>query len=78
MKVLRIVTNVGATTPAAAKRFYRDVLGLDVLMDMGWIETYGSSETMTVQISFMSQGAQAHPCQTCPSRSTTSMRPSLG
>ncbi|ABF87493.1 glyoxylase family protein [Myxococcus xanthus DK 1622] len=61
MKVLRIVTNVGATTPAAAKRFYRDVLGLDVLMDMGWIETYGSSETMTVQISFMSQGGSGAP-----------------
>ena len=27
---------------AAAKRFYQDVLGLDVLMDQGWIVTYGS------------------------------------
>lgn len=61
MKVLRIVTNVGTTTPAAAKRFYGDVLGLDVLMDMGWIKTYGSNETMTVQISFMSQGGSGAP-----------------
>ncbi|GHH04551.1 VOC family protein [Comamonas sp. JC664] len=61
MKVLRIVTNVGATTPATATRFYRDILGLDVLMDMGWIKTYGSSETMTVQISVMSQGGSGAP-----------------
>ncbi|AEI65015.1 VOC family protein [Corallococcus macrosporus] len=61
MKVLRIVTNVSAAKPAAAQRFYRDVLGLDVLMDMGWIETYGSSEAMTVQISFMSQGGSGAP-----------------
>jgi len=37
-------------------RFYQDVLRLDMLMDMGWITTYGSRETMTVQISVMSQG----------------------
>lgn len=61
MKVLRIVTNVGTTTPGAARRFYQDVLGLEVLMDMGWIETLGSSETMTVQISFMSQGGSGTP-----------------
>ncbi|WP_240358693.1 VOC family protein [Myxococcus vastator] len=58
---MRIVTNVGVSEPAAASRFYRDVLGLDVLMDMGWITTYGSSETMTVQVSFMSQGGSGAP-----------------
>ncbi|WP_217917531.1 MULTISPECIES: VOC family protein [unclassified Myxococcus] len=58
---MRIVANVGVSAPAAASRFYRDVLGLDVLMDMGWITTYGSSETMTVQVSFMSQGGSGAP-----------------
>ncbi|WP_284668646.1 VOC family protein [Myxococcus sp. SDU36] len=58
---MRIVTNVGVSAPATASRFYRDVLGLDVLMDMGWIATYGSSETMTVQVSFMSQGGSGAP-----------------
>ena len=42
MKVKRVVANVSASEPAAASRFYQDVLGLDVLMDMGWIATYGS------------------------------------
>ncbi|MCP3097861.1 VOC family protein [Myxococcus sp. K15C18031901] len=61
MKVLRIVANVGTPAPDEARRFYRDVLGLDVLMDMGWIQTYGSGETMAVQLSFMSQGGSGTP-----------------
>lgn len=56
MKVKRIVANVFASDPALAKRFYGDVLGLDVLMDMDWIVTYGSRDKATVQISVMSEG----------------------
>jgi catechol 2,3-dioxygenase-like lactoylglutathione lyase family enzyme len=61
MKVKRIVANVEAQTPAAAKRFYQDVLGLEVLMDLGWIATYGSGQKMNVHISFMSQGGSDTP-----------------
>jgi catechol 2,3-dioxygenase-like lactoylglutathione lyase family enzyme len=56
MKVKRIVANIDTRDIAAAKRFYQDVLGLDILMDHGWIATYGSSAKMSVQISFASQG----------------------
>lgn len=56
MTVRRIVANVATGDIAAARRFYGDVLGLDILMDMGWIATYGSNETMTVQMSFMREG----------------------
>jgi catechol 2,3-dioxygenase-like lactoylglutathione lyase family enzyme len=56
MKVKRIVPNVSVPDPAVAKRFYRDILELDVLMDMRWIVTYGSHENMAVQLSFMSEG----------------------
>ncbi len=56
MKVRRIVANVGTPDVAAAQRFYGDVLGLDVLMDLGWIATYGSDETARAQVSFMSEG----------------------
>jgi hypothetical protein len=45
MKVKRIVANVATSDPAPARRFYQDVLGLGVLMDMGWIVTLGSSVT---------------------------------
>ncbi|MER8902875.1 VOC family protein [Mesorhizobium sp. M0772] len=61
MTVRRIVANIGTPDAAAAKRFYQDVLGLDVLMDQGWIVTYGSDERMQVQISFMAQGGSGTP-----------------
>jgi catechol 2,3-dioxygenase-like lactoylglutathione lyase family enzyme len=61
MTVRRIVTNIETQDAAAAKRFYHDVLGLDVLMDQGWIATYGSEESMQVQVSFMAQGGSGTP-----------------
>lgn len=56
MKVKRIVANIAAEDVAAAQRFYGEALGLDMLMDMGWIATYGSGESMSVQLSVMSEG----------------------
>jgi catechol 2,3-dioxygenase-like lactoylglutathione lyase family enzyme len=56
MKVKRIVSNIATTDITAAQAFYQDILGLDLLMDHGWIATYGSTEQMTVQISFASDG----------------------
>ena len=61
MKVKRIVTNVETQNPATAKRFYQDVLGLELLMDLDWIATYGSRQKMNIQISFMSQGGSRTP-----------------
>jgi len=61
VKVRRIVANIETQDAAAAKRFYHDVLGLDVLMDQGWIATYGSEEQMQVQVSFMVQGGSGTP-----------------
>jgi catechol 2,3-dioxygenase-like lactoylglutathione lyase family enzyme len=61
MKVQRIVTNIHTQDVGAATRFYRDVLGLDLLMDLGWIATYGSPASMKVQISFATQGGSDTP-----------------
>ncbi|PBB97409.1 VOC family protein [Mesorhizobium sp. WSM3862] len=61
VNVRRIVANIETPDIAAAKRFYQGVLGLDQLMDMGWIATYGCQQTMAVQISFMSQGGSGTP-----------------
>jgi catechol 2,3-dioxygenase-like lactoylglutathione lyase family enzyme len=61
VKVKRVVANVGVADPAVAKRFYQDILGLEVVMDLGWIATYGSREKMTVQISFLSEGGSGAP-----------------
>jgi catechol 2,3-dioxygenase-like lactoylglutathione lyase family enzyme len=56
VKVNRIVSNVATSHVDKATAFYKDILGLEVLMDLGWIRTYGSSAKMTVQLSVMSEG----------------------
>ena len=61
MKVKRIVANIQTEDLVAAKRFYQGVLGLDLLMDLGFIATYGSNAEMTPQISFASQGGSGTP-----------------
>ena len=60
MTVRRIVTNLVADKPESAVAFYQDILGLELLMDHGWIQTYGNAETMTAQVSIASKGAQVH------------------
>lgn len=61
MKVKRIVANVTAADPAATRAFYADLLGLDVLMDLGFFVTYGSSETMQVQLGAGTEGGSGTP-----------------
>ena len=56
MKVKRIVANVATPDVDKASAFYKDLLGLEVLMDLGWIRTYGSGAKMTIQMSVMSEG----------------------
>lgn len=61
MSVRRIVANIAAADPAAARRFYGDILGLDVLMDLGWIVTYGSETKARAQVSIATEGGSGTP-----------------
>ncbi|WP_257657839.1 VOC family protein [Parapedobacter lycopersici] len=61
MRVKRIVANISAGQIGAAKRFYGDVLGLEILMDHGWITTYGNESSAHVQISFATAGGSGTP-----------------
>ncbi|MCP4384691.1 MAG: glyoxalase [Hyphomicrobiales bacterium] len=61
MKVKRIVADLHADDLPKAMGFYRDILGLEVVMDHGWIVTLGSPETMTVQISLACEGGSGAP-----------------
>jgi catechol 2,3-dioxygenase-like lactoylglutathione lyase family enzyme len=61
LKVIRIVRNIESQDLARAQRFYADILGLDLLMDLGWIRTYGSKEMMSVQVSVLSEGGSGTP-----------------
>jgi len=61
LKVKRIVANFEVSDPDRARAFYQDVLGLDLLMDHGWIQTFGSPASMTVQVSFATEGGSGTP-----------------
>jgi catechol 2,3-dioxygenase-like lactoylglutathione lyase family enzyme len=61
LKIRRIVANVETSAVEKAHAFYHDVLGLELLMDLGWIRTYGSDSKMTVQVSFLSEGGSGTP-----------------
>lgn len=56
MQVKRIVANIETAEPNRARAFYQDVLGLELLMDHGWMQTYGCTADMTVQVSFAREG----------------------
>ena len=56
MTVLRIVPNLHAADPASARAFYGDLLGLDIVMDHGWIITFSSKAPTVPQISIASEG----------------------
>ena len=56
MQVKRIVANIATQDIDAAKHFYGEVLGLEKLMDHGWLTTYGNSAKMTVQVAIASEG----------------------
>ena len=56
MTVLRIVPNLHARDPQALAAFYRDLFGLDIAMDMGWIATLVTKGPMKPQLSLMSEG----------------------
>jgi catechol 2,3-dioxygenase-like lactoylglutathione lyase family enzyme len=61
VKVRRITSNIATADVTAAKRFYHDVLGLEVMMDLGWIATYGTQRQMPIQISIASEGGSGTP-----------------
>jgi predicted enzyme related to lactoylglutathione lyase len=59
MKVRRVVPDFHAQDPAAGGEFYAEVLGLEVVMDQGWIVTYAAPGNPAAQISVMRQDASA-------------------
>jgi catechol 2,3-dioxygenase-like lactoylglutathione lyase family enzyme len=61
VKVKRIVADIATDRISDAKAFYGDVLGLELLMDHGWIQTFGSDQKMSVQIGFASEGGSGTP-----------------
>ena len=48
-----------AQDPAASGEFYAEVLGLEVVMDHGWIVTFAAPDNPAAQVSLMTQDASA-------------------
>ena len=61
MTVRRIVANLSAADPAAARAFYEDLLGLDVVMDLGWIMTFAADASAEPQLSIAAEGGSGTP-----------------
>jgi len=59
MFVKRVVPDFPAPEPAASGEFYARVLGLEVVMDLGWIVTFAAPGNPAAQISVMRQDASA-------------------
>lgn len=61
MAVRRIVANLQVRDPAAATPFYGDLLGLDVVMDHGWIRSFAAPGAAQVQVSVAVEGGGGTP-----------------
>jgi len=59
--VKRIVANIGAERIDCAKAFYADVLGLHIVMDLGWILTFAAEGAVAPQLSIATEGGSGTP-----------------
>ena len=59
MPVKRVMPDLHAPDPTAGDQFYRAVLGLELVMDMGWIATWAAPDNPSAQLSVMSEEASA-------------------
>ena len=62
MTVKRIVPNIPVERIEDAKSFYCDLLGMDIVMDHGWIVTFAAKgRTAMPQISVATEGGSGTP-----------------
>lgn len=59
MVVRRVVPNFYTTDVDASHEFYVDFLGLDVVMDQGWITTFATPVSGSGQLSVLTEDATA-------------------
>ena len=65
MKVRRIVADLHTPDPAGLAAFYQSLLGMEVVMDAGFIQTLGGAEG-PVQLSVASEGGAGTPVPALP------------
>lgn len=57
MTVRRIVPTLPAADPSATRAFYEGVVGLQLVMDHGWVTSYAAPGADATQLSVMSRDA---------------------
>lgn len=67
MSIRRIVPTLPAADPSSTRAFYEDAVGLELVMDHGWVTSYAAPGADATQLSVMSQDA------TAPERSVVSI-----
>ncbi len=61
MAVKRIVANIAAGRIEDAKAFYAGLLGLRIVMDLGWIMTFAAADLAVPQLSVATEGGSGTP-----------------
>lgn len=59
--VRRVVANLKAAEPDDARRFYEDLLGLEAVIDQGWIITFAGDTPSRPQVSITAEGGSGAP-----------------
>ncbi len=59
MKVRRVVPDIQTDRMAESVRFYTEVVGLEVGMDLGWVVGLGSPDNETAQLQLLTRDATA-------------------
>lgn len=61
MVVKRIVANIATDDVGRGKGFYSDILGLQVVMDHGWLVTFAAEASAAPQLSIATEGGSGTP-----------------
>ena len=61
MSIRRIVPNIQSDRFDESRKFYKEFLGFDVAMDMGWVVTFASPSNPTAQITLLGDTGSAVP-----------------
>ena len=61
MAVKRVVANIAMKHARSAQAFYGDLLGMTIVMDLGWILTFAGDGDAAPQLSVASQGGSGTP-----------------
>jgi uncharacterized glyoxalase superfamily protein PhnB len=61
MTARRAVPNIRSAQPAEAREFFVDLLGFDVVMDLGWVMTLASPSNPSAQVQIMANDDPSAP-----------------